>query len=136
MCAVGIRKRRKDIWMFIRDIGTRDEIIAGDNTLLKELLNPLRDNLDLRYSLAVARVQQGGETYLHRLKNSEVYFFLKGAGEMHIDDDTAVVGAGQVVYVPPGAKQCVKNVGNEELIFACIVDPAWREEDEEILVSS
>lgn len=120
--------------MFIRDIASSDEMVAGDNTLLKELFNPLRDDLELRYSLAVGRVQLGGTTYLHRLKNSEVYFFLKGTAEMMIDDETAVVSASQVVYVPPGASQQVKNIGNEELLFACIVDPAWKPDDEEILI--
>ena len=121
--------------MFIRDISNSKEIIAGDNCMLKELFNPLKDkDLDLHYSLSVARVQPGGETYLHRLKSSEVYFLLKGTAEVYIDDDVGVVGAGQAVYVPPGAAQRVKNVGADELLFACIVDPAWKADDEEILV--
>jgi len=119
--------------MVIRDIAGSKEFIAGDNTLLKELFNPLKDKLEFRYSLAVGRVQGGGKTYLHRLKNSEVYFFLKGTAEFTINDETAVVGASQAVYVPPGASQEVRNVGNDELLFVCIVDPAWRDEDEEIL---
>lgn len=119
--------------MFIRDIASAEEIVAGDHTLLKEMFNPLKDDLDLRYSLAVARVQPDGLSYLHRLKSSEVYFFLKGTGIMRIDDETAQVQAGQAVYVPPGATQQVLNVGDQELIFVCIVDPAWRKEEEEIL---
>jgi mannose-6-phosphate isomerase-like protein (cupin superfamily) len=119
--------------MLIRDIAGSKEIIAGDNTLLKELFNPLKDDLKVRYSFAVGRVQQGGQTYLHRLKNSEVYFFLKGTAEITVNGETAVVGASQAVYVPPGASQQVENVGGEELLFVCIVDPAWREEDEKIL---
>ena len=119
--------------MFIRDIAGSKEIIAGDNTLLKELFNPLKDDLKLGYSFAVGRVQMLGSTYLHRLKSSEVYFILKGTAEFTINDDTAVVGASQAIYVPPGASQQVKNVGNDELLFICIVDPAWKEDDEEIL---
>jgi len=119
--------------MLIRDISGSKEIIAGDNTLLKELFNPVKDDLEIRYSIAVGRVQMGGTTYLHKLKSSEVYFFLKGTAEITINDETAVVGASQAVYVPPGASQLVKNVGNDELLFVCIVDPAWKEDDEEIL---
>jgi mannose-6-phosphate isomerase-like protein (cupin superfamily) len=119
--------------MLIRDIAGSKEIIAGDNTLLKELFNPLKDDLEFRYSFAVGRVQSGGTTYLHRLKHSELYFFLKGTAEVTINEETAVVGASQAVYVPPGASQQVKNVGGDELLFVCIVDPAWKEEDEEIL---
>jgi mannose-6-phosphate isomerase-like protein (cupin superfamily) len=119
--------------MFIRDLGGSKEFVAGDNTLLRELFNPLKDELDLGYSFAVGRVQPGGDTYLHRLKNSEVYFFLKGTAEITIDEETAVVGATQAVYVPPGSSQKVKNVGADELLFVCIVDPAWKQDDEELL---
>ena len=119
--------------MFIRDIASSTEIIAGDNTLLKELFNPLKDDLELGYSFAVGRIQLGGSTYLHRLKSSEVYFILKGIAEVTINEETGVVGASQAVYVPRGAAQLVRNVGDEELLFVCIVDPAWKEEDEKIL---
>jgi mannose-6-phosphate isomerase-like protein (cupin superfamily) len=43
------------------------------------------------------------------------------------------VAAGDVIYVPPGAAQRIANTGTKELVFVCIVDPAWREADEEIL---
>lgn len=120
--------------MFIRDIASSEEIVAGDNTLLKELFNPLKDRLELRYSFAVGRIQVGGISFLHRLTNSEVYFFLKGTAEITIDEEIAIVGASQVVYVPPDSTQQVKNVGSEELLFVCIVDPAWKADDEEILI--
>jgi mannose-6-phosphate isomerase-like protein (cupin superfamily) len=37
------------------------------------------------------------------------------------------------LYVPPGGKQCLENTGNEDIEFLCLVDPAWRIEDERIL---
>ncbi len=120
--------------MFIRDISRSQEIVAGDGCLLKELFNPLKDELELGYSFAVGRVQLGGETYLHRLKNSEVYFVLKGTAEVYVNDESGVVSAGQAIYIPPGAPQRVKNVGSDELLFICIVDPAWKLDDEQILV--
>ncbi len=119
--------------MFIRRIRDRPEIVAGDATRLREVFNPVRDPLELRYSLAVARVAPGQTTTLHRLRHSEVYHVLEGRGEMRIDDERAPVEAGDVVYVPPGAAQQITNRGPDELVFACIVDPAWRPEDEEIL---
>jgi mannose-6-phosphate isomerase-like protein (cupin superfamily) len=36
------------------------------------------------------------------------------------------------VYVPPQATQSLSNTGTEEIKFLCLVDPAWRPEDEEI----
>ena len=119
--------------MFVRHLRDCEEITAGDNTRLRELFNPLKDPLELRYSLAVARVEPGGTTFLHRLETSEVYYILEGGGEMNIDGERRDVGAGDAVYIPPGAAQQITNTGDGELVFVCIVDPAWRAEDEEIL---
>jgi mannose-6-phosphate isomerase-like protein (cupin superfamily) len=52
---------------------------------------------------------------------------------MHIDQESQKVGEGSAVYIPPNAVQHIENVGDEELEFLCIVDPAWRPEDEEIV---
>lgn len=119
--------------MFIRDLSKCRVFAAGDNTALRELLNPLKDNLALRYSLAHATVMPGEITYNHRLKTSEVYYILQGKGIMHIEDEIAEVKEGQAIYIPPGARQRIKNIGKTDLVFLCIVDPAWRKEDEEIL---
>lgn len=119
--------------MFIRRIEECPEFVAGDDTRLREVFHPDKDGLDLRYSFAVARVAPGRTTLLHRLVNSEVYHLLEGAGEMEIDGERSAVSAGDVLYVPPGAAQRIANTGTAELVFVCIVDPAWRAEDEEIL---
>ena len=52
---------------------------------------------------------------------------------MYIDNEKAKVRPGQAVYIPPHSKQYIKNIGNVDLKFLCIVDPAWRVEDEEVL---
>lgn len=119
--------------MFIRDIATGEEIIAGDKTLLRELLHPDKTDLHIGYSLAHARVKPGQTTLPHRLKTSEVYYILEGQGIMHIDKESSPVMAGQAVYIPPRAVQYIENNGSSELKFLCIVDPAWRQEDEEII---
>jgi mannose-6-phosphate isomerase-like protein (cupin superfamily) len=120
--------------MFIIDVNDCKETIAGDNSILREIFSPLKDNIDVGYSLALARVKPGEITRKHKLKtSSEVYVILRGKGIMHIDDETAEVKEGHIIYIPPGATQRIKNTGNEDLVFLCIVDPPWRKEDEEIL---
>jgi mannose-6-phosphate isomerase-like protein (cupin superfamily) len=118
--------------MLIKDLKNCEKIIAGDNTTLRELLSPLNEDVTLRYSLAHATVKSGEITHAHRLKSSEVYYILQGTGEMYIDDEKEKVLSGQVIYIPPNSVQRIKNIGNGELAFLCIVDPAWRAEDEEI----
>jgi mannose-6-phosphate isomerase-like protein (cupin superfamily) len=109
------------------------EFTAGDQTLLREVLSPAANEVELRYSLAHARLPPGKTSTPHRLRNSELYVFLAGDGTMWVAGDEQRVSAGHVVYVPPGAVQHVRNDGSGDLVFLCIVDPAWRPEDEEIL---
>jgi len=49
---------------------------------------------------------------------------------MHIDEEVQLVTVGAAIYIPPLAKQYIHNCGEETLVFLCIVDPAWRVEDE------
>ena len=119
--------------MFIRDLKTSEKFISGDRAVLRELLHPGNSPLALRYSLAHAFVKPGKKTLPHRLKTSEVYYVLSGSGTMHINMESARVRPGQAVYIPPGSLQFIENTGRSDLAFLCIVDPAWRPEDEEIL---
>ena len=118
--------------MLTRSLSDCKEILAGDNTLLRELLHPVRNDAAIRYSLAHAKLARGTASLPHRLKTSEVYYFISGQGRMHVDGEATPVGPEQVLYVPPGAVQHVENTGTDELVFLCIVDPAWRAEDEEV----
>lgn len=119
--------------MFIRNLSDCPTFVAGDKTILKEILHPDKADVALRYSLAHAVVPVGGASVAHRLKTSEVYYILAGEGVMHIDDETGNVKAGSTLYIPPNAVQWIENTGDEPLAFLCIVDPAWREEDEVII---
>ncbi|MBI5152418.1 cupin domain-containing protein [Candidatus Peregrinibacteria bacterium] len=121
--------------MFIKKFLNCAEFIAGDNTILRETLSPLNDKADLkiRYSLAHAILKPGKKSYSHKLKTSEVYYILEGEGIMHIDNETARVEVGDTIYIPPNSSQYIENSGASDLKFLCIVDPAWKKEDEEVL---
>ncbi|MBW4486936.1 MAG: cupin domain-containing protein [Trichocoleus desertorum ATA4-8-CV12] len=118
--------------MLVRKLYDCEEFVAGDSTLLRELLHPDKQAIDLRYSLAHAIVPVGETSTPHALTTSEVYYMLSGQGEMHIGDETQIVAPGDAVYIPPNAKQFIRNTGSEQLVFICIVDPAWRKEDETV----
>jgi mannose-6-phosphate isomerase-like protein (cupin superfamily) len=116
--------------MLVQKLSQCPEFVAGDATLLRELLHPDKQPIALRYSLAHAIVLPGQTSKPHALKTSEVYYILSGIGEMHIDTETQMVEAGDAIYIPPNAQQYIHNLGTEPLVFLCIVDPAWRAEDE------
>lgn len=107
------------------------EFIAGDATRLRELINPLNDKGFVgRYSLAHAIVEPGKKSMPHKMLTNEAYYILEGSGIMHIGDEEASVGVGDFIDIPPGAPQWIENTGTNNLVFLCIVDPAWRKEDE------
>lgn len=118
--------------MLVQKLNACAEFVAGDNTLLRELLHPDKQLIELRYSLAHATLPVGKTSQSHSLTTSEVYYILSGKGEMHIEDETQLVEPGDAVYIPPNARQYIHNCGNEPLVFICIVDPAWRKEDETV----
>ncbi|MDD5686763.1 MAG: cupin domain-containing protein [Elusimicrobia bacterium] len=119
--------------MLIKHLKSCPSFIAGDNTILRELLHPDKADLNLRYSLAHAVLKPGKTSQPHKLKTSEVYYILEGKGKMHIGNESKDVFPSQAIYIPPNTKQYIKNTGKTDLKFLCIVDPAWRPEDEEVL---
>jgi mannose-6-phosphate isomerase-like protein (cupin superfamily) len=118
--------------MLIRNLSECAEFIAGDGTVLRELLHPAKQAIEVRYSLAHAIVPIGETSLPHSLTTSEVYYILSGNGVMHINNESQTVKPGDAVYIPPNAKQFISNSSDEPLVFICMVDPAWRKEDETI----
>lgn len=109
------------------------DFLAGDHTRLRELLHPAKGGARVGCSLAWGRLAPGARSKRHRLASSEVYYILCGQGTFHIGQESEAIAGGTVVYVPPGGVQWVQNTGQVPLDFLCLVDPAWRIEDEEIL---
>ena len=55
--------------MIIKDLNECSEFIAGDNSILKELFNPEKEDISINYSLAHAKVEKGRTTLAHSLKS-------------------------------------------------------------------
>ena len=120
--------------MVHKKIDAVPSFLAGDGTFLKELLHPKNEHLDLNYSVAYAALAAGQTSLPHVLQEqSELYIFLSGQGQMQVGEEQVIVGAQELVLVPAGVKQAVRNTGEEDLTFLCIVHPPWKEADEKIL---
>ena len=119
--------------MIIKTLTATAGFRAGDGSFLRELLHPGKDAAAVGYSLAHAVVKAGGRTLPHRLKQAEVYYILEGRGRMCVAEETAEIGPGQAVYIPPRTVQSIESLGPGDLSFLCLVDPAWTAEGEEIL---
>lgn len=122
--------------LIVRRLEDCEEIVALDGTILRELLNPLhsKEKMHLDYSIAHAIVRPGESSMPHRFfEASEVYYVLSGNGRMHVDGESAEVGPGVIVYIPPGGVQHIENTGKQDLVFLCIVYPSWFPEAEELI---
>lgn len=119
--------------MFSTHVNECQEFLAGDHTRLRELVHPGKASLKVGYSLAHGYLDPGKRSLWHRLQSSEVYYFIGGQGVITVGERLVEVKAGAVVYVPPGTKQSLANTSTEMMEFLCLVDPAWRMEDEEVL---
>ncbi|MFX1605048.1 MAG: cupin domain-containing protein [Promethearchaeota archaeon] len=110
-------------------------VVAPDSTLIRELLNPSHTGIEasIRYSLAHGTILKGGRTHKHRLRStSETYYILAGKGRISVDEVVVKVRPGSLVYVPPQAMQHVENVGESDLEYLVICDPAWSDHDVEV----
>ena len=117
--------------MYVRRLADCEEIVANDGSRLRELLHPDRHGPELPYSAAFARVEPGGATFPHRLREeTEIYYILQGVGRMHVDREVAEVTPGDVVAIPAGAEQWIECTADEPLLFLCLVSPPWRAEND------
>jgi len=117
--------------MMTKNLKDCPEFISEDHCGLRELVNPHHDpGFPGRYSLAYATVEPGKKSFAHKMLTSEAYYILEGHAIIHIDNEQAQIGPEDFVSIPPGATQWIENTGTTHLVFLCIVDPAWRKEDE------
>lgn len=71
-------------------------------------------------------IAPGGQQRGHSHAGSEqAYIFLHGTGRMQVGEETAFVGPGQLVYVPPGVPHSVTNTGDENLVFITAASPPF-----------
>lgn len=119
--------------MFVKNINKSVEFIANDGCRIREWLHPKNDQLDLPYSVAMATVDVGQQSYKHKLEQTEVYLITAGQGLMHINEIDKQVSEGDAIVIPANAIQWIENTGDELLQFIAIVNPPWTEEGDQRL---
>tara|TARA_B100000029_G_scaffold337862_1_gene330101 strand:- start:387 stop:746 length:360 start_codon:yes stop_codon:yes gene_type:complete len=119
--------------MITRRIQDVEPICADEGTEIKQIYDPQNTQNGIRYSIAQSTLQPGKKSKQHKMKTSEVYFVLEGKGVLHIDDESILVEEHQSIFVPPFSLQYLENTGTKELKVLCIVDPAWRKDNEVLL---
>ena len=108
-------------------------VSGSEGTEIFQYFHPHNTLGGISYSVARFKLRQNGKSLRHKLKSSEIYYILNGSAELNIDGIKHTLSKNDSTYVPPGSEQFIKNTGTDDLEFLCIVEPAWRKEDEIIL---
>jgi mannose-6-phosphate isomerase-like protein (cupin superfamily) len=85
---------------------------------------------DGKVSIAVAIVKPGVTTAAHHLEGiEEIYIITQGTGIIDIKGlESTKVTVGDVIVIPNGTSQRIKNVGNGDLVFYCVCTPKFTQE--------
>ena len=108
-------------------------IDGGEGAKIKQYFYPHNTLNGINYSIAQFSLEVRGKTKLHKIKSSEIYYILEGEGKLKIDVEMFNLKKDDSAYVPPNSKQFIENIGSKKLRFLCIVEPAWKADDDEIL---
>jgi mannose-6-phosphate isomerase-like protein (cupin superfamily) len=85
---------------------------------------------DNKVSIAIATVKPGVTTVAHHLEGiEEIYIITQGTGIIDIKGiEPTKVTVGDVIVIPKGTSQRIKNVGNCDLVFYCVCTPKFTQE--------
>ncbi|WP_067961135.1 cupin domain-containing protein [Nitrosopumilus sp. Nsub] len=119
--------------MSIKEDSKISFIEGNENVKIKQYFDPKNTSNGINFSLAQFSLGIGEKTKLHKIKSSEIYYILEGNGRLRINNKEYQLKKNDSAYVPPNSEQFFENIGTEELSFLCIVEPAWKPEDDKIL---
>jgi mannose-6-phosphate isomerase-like protein (cupin superfamily) len=115
--------------MDVRNLDRVPAFLTKDGSEIRELLAH-RNSCIHRQTLAEARLPPGGSTAgHHHVKTEEIYYVLEGEALMRVGDETAAVGPGDAIAIPPGVPHQITNTGVGLLKFLCCCAPGYEHED-------
>ncbi len=119
--------------MSLRRDSEINSIQGNEGTKIKQYFHPHNTLNGINYSVAQFTLESGKKSKLHKISSSEIYYILEGSGNITINEDIHQIKEDDSVYVPPNSKQFIENSGSEDLKFLCVVEPAWKADDEVLL---
>jgi len=100
------------------------EYFFAEGCYITELCNVPEDS---QVSIAQARLEPGKTTRWHFLQETtERYVIVSGRGRVEVGElSPQEVAAGDVVLIPPQARQRIANIGEDDLVFLAICSPRF-----------
>jgi len=119
--------------MSLRKNSEIESIQGNEGTKIKQYFHPHNTLNGINYSLAQFILESGKKSKIHKMSSSEIFYILEGSGIIHVNDEIHHLKKDDSIYVPPNSKQFIENEGTSDLKFLCIVEPAWKANDEVLL---
>jgi len=91
------------------------------------ILELVNQDSDPAVSIARARVTPDTQTCWHYLEGvTERYLIAQGRGSVEVGESlVAQVKAGDIVLIPAGIRQRIRNTGSDDLVFYAICSPRF-----------
>ena len=103
--------------------------VTLDGSTVRELVHPTVHG-NRTQSLAEAVVPAGAATRLHwHQRSEEIYHITAGIGVMTLGKDRLDVRVGDSIYIAPGTRHCIENIGRSPLHILCCCSPAYSHDD-------
>jgi mannose-6-phosphate isomerase-like protein (cupin superfamily) len=110
--------------MDIASLNRLEAFVTKDGSFIRELHHTQAQSL----AEATLEPDQATERHYHR-ETEEIYFVVKGSGDMEVDGEHKRIAPGDAVLIPAGAWHSLHNNGTSELRILCCCVPAYRHED-------
>jgi mannose-6-phosphate isomerase-like protein (cupin superfamily) len=127
-CAASLSERQgwSDMEPTIHNYDPAEEYFFREGCFINELSNSASDP---QLSIARVRVRPGEQTRWHVLDDREErYVIIRGTGEVEVGNlNATTVTENDVVIIPAGCRQRIRNTGSGELVFMALCTPRFIE---------
>jgi mannose-6-phosphate isomerase-like protein (cupin superfamily) len=110
--------------MDVTSLSRVESFVTKDGSLIRELHHTALQSL----AEATLEPDEATERHYHRV-TEEIYFVLKGSGDMEVDGEHKRIAVGDAVLIPPGAWHSLHNNGTSELRILCCCAPPYSHDD-------
>jgi mannose-6-phosphate isomerase-like protein (cupin superfamily) len=113
--------------MIVQQLENQSPFTTKDGSTIRSILDRTNAPVE-KQSLAEASMTPGQVTDRHYHKLcEEFYFLLEGTAQMEIDGETCVVGPGDAILIPAGARHQI--TAQTKLRFLCCCAPPYDHAD-------
>jgi mannose-6-phosphate isomerase-like protein (cupin superfamily) len=108
----------------LTSVNSVESFVTKDCSFIRELHHTDAQSL----AEATLEPDQATERHYHRA-TEEIYFVVKGSGDMEVDGEHKRIAVGDAVLLPPGAWHSLHNNGTSELRILCCCAPPYSHDD-------